>query len=234
MNTVHLEGRDNEDDSTFKKRIKEGANLASTGTISKLTQLFGKINSNVLRVFYQGTNSDSQVVLAVATQNGIGLTVSELNDIETRASEFLAISDLKPFGTTSSLIELRNMDFQPVDITFRVELLPSYNPDEVRKEIQIRFSKYLDFRFWTADKKVEWDELLSIAKNTAGVKSVPDTKFIPNRDVTIDKNKLPRIRSFMMLDLSGNVISNVAGTLNPNFYPNDLDSSFQQTILKSI
>ena len=227
-------GRDNEDDSTFKKRIKEGANLASTGTISKLTQLFGKINSNVLRVFYQGTNSDSQVVLAVATQNGIGLTVSELNDIETRASEFLAISDLKPFGTTSSPIELRNMDFQPVDITFRVELLPSYNPDEVRKEIQIRFSKYLDFRFWTADKKVEWDELLSIAKNTAGVKSVPDTKFIPNRDVTIDKNKLPRIRSFMMLDLSGNVISNVAGTLNPNFYPNDLDSSFQQTILKSI
>lgn len=227
-------GRDFEADDTFKKRIKEGANLAATSTISKLTQIFGKINNNVLRVFYQGTNSQSQPILAVVTQNGIGLTGPELDDIESRASEYMAISDLKPFGTTASLIELKNMDFQPIDITFRVELLPSFNPDSLRKEIQIKFSKYLDFRFWTADKKVEWDELLSIVKNTSGVKSVPDTKFIPNRDVVVDKNKLPRIRSFMMLDLSGNVISNVAGTLNPNFYPNDLDSSFQQTILKSI
>ena len=172
--------------------------------------------------------------MAIATQNGIGLTPSELNDIETRASKYLSISDLKPYGTTSSLIELRNMDFQPIDITFRVELLPSFNPDDIRKEIQIRFSKYLDFRFWTADKKVEWDELLSIAKNTTGVKAVPDTKFIPGKDVIIAKNKLPRIRSFLMLDLSGNVISNVAGSLNPNFFPSDPDSSFQQTILKTI
>lgn len=227
-------GRDTEQDDVFKKRIKEGVNLAATSTISKLIQVFMKINTNVLRVFYQGTNSRGQVVLAIATQNGIDLTAPELNNIEVRASEYLAISDLRPFGTTSSLIELKNIEYQPVDITFRVELQPSFSADDVRREVQVRFSKYLDFRFWTPDQKVEWDELLSIVKNTPGVKSVPDTKFIPNSDVTIDKNKLPRIRSFMMLDLSGNIISNVSGTLDPVFYPNNPDSSFQQTILKSI
>lgn len=227
-------GRDTEDDDVFKKRIKEGANLAATSTLSKLTQIMNKLNNNVLRVFYHGTNSQSQIILAIATHNGIDLSTPELNDIENRAEEFLAISDLKPFGSTTSNIQLTNIEYQPIDITFRVDILPSFDSDLVRTDIQVQFSKYLDFRFWSADMKVEWDQLLSMVVNTRGVKSSPDTKFLPQKDVVIDENKLPRIRSFMMLDLAGNVISNVNGTLNPLYYPTKPDSSFQQTILASI
>ena len=227
-------GRDIEDDELFRKRIKEGVNLAATDTLSKLTQLMNKINPAVIRVFYHGTNQQSQVILAVVTHNGVGLTTPELNDIETKVEEFLSISDLKPFGSTSTNIELKNIDYQAIDITFRVELLPAFNPDDIRKDIQVQFSKYLDFRFWRPNRKVEWDELLSIVKNVTGVKSVPDTQFIPNTDIVVDKNKLPRIRSFMMLDLDGNIISNVAGTFNPVYYPTNPDSSIQQTILASI
>lgn len=227
-------GRDQEDDDVFKKRIKEGANLAATSTLSKITQICNKINNNVLRVFYHGTNTQSQVILAISTHNGIDLTTPELNDIESRMEEFLAISDLKPFGSVTTNVELVNIAYQTIDVTFRVEMLPSFDVDVVRKDIQVQFSKYLDFRFWEADRKVEWDELLSIVRNTLGVKSVPDTRFIPGTDIVIDENKLPRFRSFTMLDLDGNIISNVTGTMNPIFYPTRPDSSFQQTILASI
>jgi hypothetical protein len=52
--------------------------------------------------------------------------------------------------------------------------------------------------------------------------------------VIVDNNKLPRFRSFLMLDLDGNILSNVTGSLNPVYYPADPDSSYQQTILASI
>lgn len=227
-------GRDIEDDDVFKKRIKEGANLAATSTLSKMTQICNKINNNVLRVFYHGTNTQSQVILAISTHNGIDLTTPELNAIENRLQEFVAISDLKPFGSVTTNIELVNIVYQTIDVTFRVDILGSFDVDAVRKDIQVQFSKYLDFRFWSPNKNVEWDELLSIVKNTIGVKSVPDTQFIPSTDIVIDENKLPRFRSFTMLDLQGNLISNVTGTLNPIYYPTRPDSSFQQTILASI
>jgi len=227
-------GRDIEDDDLFKKRIKEGANLAATSTLSKITQIFNKLNNNVIRVFYHGKNSQGQIVLAVVTHNGIDLSPSELNDIEIRSEDFLAISDLKPFGSTISNLEVKNIEYQPIDISFRVEVESSYNIDEVRKDIQVQISKYLDFRFWEPDMKVEWDDLLNIVKNTEGVRSVPDTQFIPGTDITVDSNKLPRIRSFLMLDLNGNILANVAGTLNPLYYPANPDSSYQQTILSTI
>lgn len=227
-------GRDAEDDAVFKKRIKEGANLAATSTISKLTQICNKINPAVIRVFYHGTNSQSQVILALSTHNGIDLTGPELSDIENKLEEFLAISDLKPINATSSKIELKNIDYQLIDVVFRVDIQASVNPDLIRKDIQVQFSKYLDYRFWKPNRKVEWDELLSIVRHTRGVRSVPDTKFNPNVDVVIDNNKLPRFRGFQMLDLAGNIISNVSGTLNPIYYPTNPDSSYQRTILASI
>lgn len=227
-------GRDSEDDELFRKRLKEGVNLAATSTLSKLTQIMNKINPAVIRVIYQGTNSQGQTILAVVTHNGIDLSNSELNDIENKCEEYLAISDLKPFGTTKTGIELKNIEYQPIDIIFRVDLLPAYNPDLVRKDIQIQFSKYLDFRFWRPSRKVEWDDLLGIVKSSEGVRYVPDTKFSPNTDIRVDKNKLPRFRGFIMLDLAGNIISDNSNNLNPIYYPANPDDSYQQTILASI
>lgn len=227
-------GRDIEDDDLFRKRIKEGVNLAATSTLSKLTQIMNKINPNVLKVVYQGTDSQTKVVLGVVTQNGIDLSVSELNDIEVRVEEFLAISDLKPIGVSSSRVTLTNVQYQPINIMFRVDIDPSFNSDLVRKDIQVQFSKHLDFRFWEPNRKVEWDELLSIVKNTEGVRGCPDTKFYPNSDIVVQKTKIPRIRGFVMLDLNGNIITDIANSVSPVFYPTKVDSSFQRTILSSI
>jgi len=227
-------GRDQEDDNLFRRRIKEGPNLLATATLSSIEQAFMKINSNVMRVYYQGINSSSQTVIAIATQNGINLTNEELDELIDKGEQFFALTDIRSYGSTVSGVFLRNIQWQPIDISFRVELFPSYNPDDVRKNIQIKMQKELDYRFWNAGDKVEWDNLLSIAKNTSGVKYVPDNFFFPNQDQAVDSNKLPRIRGFLMLDLDGNILANLTGTLSPIYYPQDADFSYQQTALRSI
>ncbi len=227
-------GRDEESDDLLRRRIKDGANQLARGTLSMLEQVFIRINSNVLRVFYQVINESGKTVIAIVTQNGIDLSEQELNELLIQSEEYLSLTNLRPFGTQSYGISLVNIDWQPIDISFRVEIFPNYNIDNVRTDIQIKLSKYLDYRWWTPDKKIEWDELFEIAKNTKGVKYIPDQHFTPNYDMMVDKNKLPRVRGFLMLNLDGSPIVNYQGTLNPIFYPNVADFKFSQTVLNSI
>jgi hypothetical protein len=227
-------GRDEEQDDVFRLRIKEGANILAKGTIASLEQAMNKINPNVLRVFYQGLNSLGKPIIAIATQNGINLNQSELDLLLEKGEEFFSIVDLRPFGTQSYGLELRNIEYQPIDISFRAALLQNANPDLVRIEIQTRISKLLDFRFWTPGGKVEWDDLLLAVKQTPGVRYVPDQQFFPRVDIPIDPAKLPRLRGFLMLNLDGSILSDDQGNLDPVFYPFNADFSFQQTVLRSI
>lgn len=227
-------GRDLESDDLFRKRIKESINIAATDTIGKLEQVFIKINSDILRVFYQGVNDTGKNVLALVTQNGVDLTTQELSDLQDKASQYLSISDLAPFGYNSIGVELRNSNWEYIDIDFRCELEIGINTENIRKDIQVRMTKYLDFRFWDSNKKVEWDDLLNIVKTTKGVKAVSDTTFFPHIDMIIPNNKLPRLRGMIMRDLNGNIITDVSGYLQPVFYPNVVNLSFQRTVLATI
>jgi len=213
-------GRDDESDDLFRKRIKGTVNVLATDSISKLTQNFQKINSNILRVFYNGVNSDGKSIISIITQNGIDLSQAELDTLLSEGEKFFSFIDIRLYGYESFGISLENAQVQPIDVDFRGELYQDYNVDDVRKEIQIKFSKYVDFRFWDYGKRVEWDDLLQIVKGQPGMKYVSDSSFIPNQDITIPVNKIPRFRGFIMRDLNGNIISNVSGTLNPIFYTN--------------
>lgn len=226
-------GRDNEGDDLFRRRIMEAGNLAARGTLAYLTQTFMKINNDVLKVYYQGTNSLNQTVLAVSTQNGVDLSTNELEALLEEAEEYLNLTDLSPIGGTPS-VEIKNIEYQPIDISFRVELDPSATADEVRKDLQLEISRYFDYRFWKIGDRIEWDDLLEIVKSHPAVQYVPDTHFTPNSDILAEANKLPRVRGFLMMDTAGNIMVNLTGTLSPLYYPANPDFSFQATILASI
>lgn len=229
-----LFGRDTEGDIQFRQRIKDSGNIASRGTLAHLTQVFQKINSNVLEVRYQGINNLSQPTLAVVTQNGINLSLIELGDLKARVEEYLSLTDLNIL-LGSPNISIENITYQPFDISSRVKINPSANVDRVREEIQISISKYLDFRYWTAGSTFEWDDVLQIVKDHPDIEYVPDTFFFPNSDVVTDQNKLPRVRGFLLLDLNGAILSTSSiSTLNPIYYPALKDFSFHATILASI
>lgn len=226
-----LGGSDAENDASLQTRIRDTPNIIATDTLGRLTQVFIKYNPKVMRLFYYGINDFGQTKIAILTQDGSPLSGGELNAILEKSSQYLAISDLKPFGSTQYGIELVNIDWHVIDIDFRVELLSSFNSDNVRIAMQLAVGKYFDYTKWNSLNKVDWTTLIAIVKSVDGVKYCPDTYFTPNLDITIARTQLPRVRSFIMRDLNGNIISDSGAVLNPVFFPNRVNAVYQLTVL---
>jgi hypothetical protein len=227
-------GRDIESDELFRRRIKEGQAQLSQKTLAYLEQAFMTINSDVLRIIFEGIDQSGKVVLAIVTQNGIDLTVNELATLLDQGSEYFALTEMLPVGNPpeATAVILKNVEYQNIDLDFRWSLFDSGLLDATVKEIQVQFAKYVDFRFWdSSTDRVEWDDLLGIIKNTDNVKYVPDTLFTPSTDIIVDRNKLPRFRGFIARDLDGAVLVNQAGTIDPTFYPAEVNGSLAESVL---
>lgn len=226
-------GRDAEDDDLFRQRIKDSVDQLSRTTLSYLEQVFMKINNNVLRLYKGGIDENGKLNLIVVSVNGQNFTDEEFNEILSRSEEYLSLSELLRSSTDFAL-KLNNVDWLPVDVEFRADIDPAYDQDQVRREIQIQMSKLFDYRFWKYGDKVEWENLLFVAKNVEGVRYVPDTHFFPQADINVPKYRLPRIRGFVMRDLNGNIIEDNGRVLSQFFYPNEIDYSFQSSVLTTI
>lgn len=226
-------GRDFESDDLFRQRIKDSINQLSRTTISYLEQIFMKINNNVLRVYKGGIDVDGKLNLIVVSVNGQDFSEAEFNEILSNSEEFLSLSELLR-TTNDYALKLNNVNWLMVDVDFRVDIDPAYDQDRVRREIQIQMSKLFDYRFWKYGNKVEWENMLFAAKQVNGVRYVPDTHFYPQADVNVPKYQLPRIRSFVLRDLNGNIIEDNSGVLSQFFYPNSPDESYANTVLMSI
>lgn len=227
-------GIDQESDDVFRNRIKQGANILSKGTMGMLDQLCSLINNKVLKTFKGATENGKNTIL-IATQNGQDLTNEEIANLLNISSAYMSLTEISPYGMQFLGLQFKNITYYPVDVSFRCELDASYDPTQVRQDIQINMSKYFDLRTWNSlTTKVEWDNLLQIVKDTEGVKYVYDQSFYPRVDIKIDSDKLPRLRSFQMLNPDGSIIADFSGNFSPVYYPNEIDSVYQKTILRSI
>lgn len=222
-------GRDSEDDETFRIRIKNNLNILSKNTIEYWTQTLNNIDDRVLKVMTAGLDEKGIYNLYVVSQNGIFFTEEELDTLLESAQGYFGISELNIEGKAVG-IGIKNIDWFYVGsergLDFRVQLQPDYDVSTVRQNIQVNLTKYLDFRFWTPGKIVEWDDLLDIVKKTDGVKYVPDEYFFPYYDQQVPANQLPRIRGFVMRDQDGNVLYDSDSNLSPLFYPAEPEDLF--------
>ena len=222
-------GRDSEDDETFRIRIKNNLNILSKNTIEYWTQTLNNIDDRVLKVMTAGLDEKGIYNLYIVSQNGIFFTEEELDTLLESAQGYFGISELNIEGKVVG-IGIKNIDWFYVGsergLDFRVQLQPDYDVATVRQNIQINLTKYLDFRFWTPGKIVEWDDLLDIVKKTDGVKYVPDEYFFPYYDQQVPANQLPRIRGFVMRDQDGNVLYDSDSNLSPLFYPAEPEDLF--------
>ena len=226
-------GIDNEDDEIFRIRIKNNLNILSQTTLEYFTQIFQNIDDRVLRVINLGTNEEGKRELTIVTQNGVNLLDSELEDLLDAAKDYFPITDKNRFGeligiklSNPTWFEVGQQDLSFLDggdfgIDFRMSITENSDIATVRKDIQVNLSKYLDFRFWESNVKVSWTELLEIVQNTKGVKYVPNTTFYPNQDEIVPINQLPRVKSFKIRDLNGNIVYDSQGVLSPVFYPSN-------------
>lgn len=222
-------GRDSEDDETFRIRIKNNLNILSKNTIEYWTQTLSNIDDRVLKVMSVGLDEKGIYNLYVVSQNGIFFTEEELDTLLESAQGYFGISELNIEGKVVG-IGIKNIDWFYVGsergLDFRVQLQPDYDVSTVRQNIQVNLTKYLDFRFWTPGKIVEWDDLLDIVKKTDGVKYVPDEYFFPYYDQQVPANQLPRIRGFVMRDQDGNILYDSDSNLSPLFYPSEPEDLF--------
>lgn len=222
-------GRDSEDDEMFRIRIKNNLNILSKNTIEYWTQTLSNIDDRVLKVMSAGLDEKGIYNLYVVSQNGIFFTEEELDTLLESAQGYFGISELNIEGKVVG-IGIKNIDWFYVGsergLDFRVQLQPDYDVSTVRQNIQVNLTKYLDFRFWTPGKIVEWDDLLDIVKKTDGVKYVPDEYFFPYYDQQVPANQLPRIRGFVMRDQDGNILYDSDSNLSPLFYPSEPEDLF--------
>lgn len=222
-------GRDSEDDETFRIRIKNNLNILSKNTIEYWTQTLSNIDDRVLKVMSAGLDEKGIYNLYVVSQNGIFFTEEELDTLLESAQGYFGISELNIEGKVVG-IGIKNIDWFYVGsergLDFRVQLQSDYDVSTVRQNIQVNLTKYLDFRFWTPGKIVEWDDLLDIVKKTDGVKYVPDEYFFPYYDQQVPANQLPRIRGFVMRDQDGNILYDSDSNLSPLFYPSEPEDLF--------
>jgi len=226
--------RNEEEDEDFRSRIKNEVNVISRGTLSYLEQVFRKFQPNVLRVFNLGLDDVGDLVLAIASVDGVNFTFSQLRDMGYKGEQFFSMNEFKPNGLNNYGIKLQNVNYFPIDVSFRVDIDGSYNSDIVRKDIQNNMSKVADYRYWEDGNGIDWIDLINSVKSVQGVKRVLDNFFFPSTYTNIPRGMLPRIRGFMMMDLKGKVIADYQGNLNPVYYPSVNDFAYQATILKSL
>ena len=226
-------GMDAESDALFRQRIKNSVNALSRGSIAFIEQVFMKINPRVLRVFKGGITSNGKINLIICSTNGASFSQNEFDLMISRSEEYLSLYDILR-EVNGYALNLVNVDWQYVDVSFRVELDPSYDVDVVRKNIQIQMNKLFDYRFWNQGDRIEWDDLLQVAKNTEGVRYIPDNYFYPQSDINVPSNKLPRIRGFIMYDLNGNIIESNNGLISDVYYPNSPNIDFQSSVVNTI
>lgn len=228
---IAVGGRNQESDEHFRTRIKEGVNIVANGTLSKFEQIFMRENSDILRLYHGGVSENGQNILRVATVNGRDLTPIEFSDLVVASADYLPLSDIRIYqGIVTYGLKLENVVYYPLDISFRVDLSAGYDSDDVRKNMQLNVAKLFDYRFYNNTGVIDWDDIFYVVKNTAGVEYLADQSFLPGSDIYIPKDSLPRVRGFEMYDLSGVLISDGGGNLDPIYYPNSLSAPTQTNI----
>lgn len=226
-------GRDVETDDQFRERIKTTINVVAVNTISRIENILIKINPKVSKVFHNGTNDEGKIILSILTQNGSDLSAPELGTLTDGIKPYLSLNELNPSGLDGIGVILTNIINQPIDISFRCIVNPAYDPVEVRKFAQQKMGSYVSSVI-ESGYRVEWDNLLQLAKETDGINYVYDNYFFPSQDLLIDFNKIPRIRGFLMLDAVGAIISDGTESLSPSFYPAQPDFIYIGNVLSEI
>lgn len=227
-------GRDQESDEIFRKRIKESFNLFATGTLKKIELIFSIINPKVLKVYNRGRQMDGKVTVGVSTQDGSLLSQSEIDSLKELSAPYLNLSDLQSYGRGGYRgVNIENQEDFTFDVSFRCIPELGYNIDEVRRQIQVSISKKYDFRtFNPFNDKIEWDDILDIVKRNPGIKYTYDSDFVPRADISVPWDKVPRLRSFLILDKNGAVLSNSGSSLSPVYYPNVVDEEYYKTLIQ--
>lgn len=223
-------GSDIESDDFYRNRILQNFNNFAFDTLSKIKSVFSKLNPLILDVKKVGIDFQGKTILGIVTINGVELSLAELQDLLSNSKYYLSLEEQSFTGDLGfePRLKIINLPFTYIDIDFRVDLESNYDPEQIKRDIQIAVSKYFDFRYWS-NKNVEWEEVYYTIRGVNGIKIIPEQFFNPSSDITIPKSSLPRLRGFIMRNMGGVVISE-----NNNVVPVYYSDQYNVNLLNQI
>lgn len=212
-------GRDIEDDELFRDRIINYPNITSKDTLTSLLQIMLEFESNIFRVYKKGVSTDGKIIIGIMLQNGSFLSQNELDTLLLNITPSLSLSDVGPLG--EALLILENCDYLPIDVKFRFKASSQANLTQLRIDLQNKLSKYLDLRFWD-NRVVQWEYMLNVISSHRDVLLLPEQYFSPSTDILVYLGQYPRIRSFQMYNLDGELISENTTNFEPVLYTDNV------------
>ena len=227
-------GRDAESDADMRARLKDSFNVVSQGTYRKLALVLSQTQPSVLRVISHGLDANGRLRLAVVGRSGERYTATELTEMTEALRPYLSLSSRNVAFVREAGLSLVNVDYFPVDVSFRCRLDPSYDFEALRRRLQTNVNSLFDPSGWTGERKVEWDDILLEVKRTLGVDYVADASFVPRVDLTVPPGSLPRVRMFQIRDLAGGLLYSGSDKLSPVDYEALADPTFLATVLESL
>jgi len=188
-----VNGVDSETDSQFRTRIFERILMLNLGTQKFYNAIVKEINDTILRVYACRGETTREVAVYVANRSGVGLTASQRADLE---------ASLKNYAPICADPKVYNITFTDVDVYIKASFKTGYTITDVFQDLAKNLANYLD---WSAlDFGVELDDadILSVCRNTDGIKDIDLTLFRPNANIECDANSLPRLGTIYLEDMN--------------------------------
>lgn len=193
-NPSHAQGgTDEETDDQFRTRIFERILLKNQGTLKYYEALAKEINTEVFRVYACKGSGVSEVAIYVINRSGTGLTAADRDDLQN------SIANYAPIG---AVIRVYNITFTDVDVYAKLSLETGYTLQDVFESLLINLADHINWA--EAEFGTEYDDadILSIIKETDGVKDVDLSTFEPNQNIECDSNSIPRLGTVSLVNMN--------------------------------
>lgn len=223
-------GQDLENDLSLRARILGVSNMLSKNTPSYLEQIMMKFQPLVSKVYSNGLTSSGLIDLKILTWSGQPLTELELSDLSEAIGPYLSLRDSNHFQSITHSVQLTNVEFFPIDIELRVQLSYGSNIEIVRRQMQSNISKILSPDQLSPGRTIQWEDLYLACKSVSGVNLIPVEYFSYQSDYLLDRPRFPKLRGFILRDLSGVLLTSINSETN-RLYRSQLDIDFQQIAL---
>lgn len=223
-------GADAESDNSLRARILNVPSLVSINSLAYLEQVMIRLQPLVYKIYSNGQTQAGKIDIRILTWNGELLTTNQLNLLTSQIGPYLSLRDSQYFHKTNHAVQLSNMDFYYIDISMKIQLLPNANSELVRCEMQANILKLIDIDKLKIGTVLQWEDIYIACVQTAGVIQIPEESFSWKTDYIFNKPQFPKLRGFVLTDLSGALLANISTDVK-KIYQSQVDLSFQLTVL---
>ena len=196
-------GVDLESDDQYRARIVEYLASINQGTRAFYDAQIKQADPTVVRTFIGRSTDPHAVVALVAARSGATYNSTQLQAIATVVGPNLPVT---------TALTVSNMAWQSIDVTILGTLNSGFTATQVILTIAANLNQYLNWSTWTFNADIQWDNLLALAVNAAGVANI--ISFTPSVDIPLTNGVLPKLSSISFTDAATSQTTTVSGIIS--------------------